>query len=171
MISHQTSPLLVHILTVSNYISTFCWISWWTLVFLKRPTFANNKKIQSSKSWYLKIALILSIENPLPRGVVVRTVNNNPEERGSSPPCNIYKFAKNLRKIILTYITHFTQPTRQRLTLSPSLVPMRIFLHGNSWGKNPIVHNYFNDPKLPTCFARSSHTVLSVQIYYVWPRF
>ena len=28
------------------------------------------KKIQSSKSWYLQIALILSIENPLPRGVV-----------------------------------------------------------------------------------------------------
>jgi len=36
------------------------------------------KKIQSSKSWYLKIALILSIENPLPRGVVVRTANTNP---------------------------------------------------------------------------------------------
>jgi hypothetical protein len=55
------------------------------LVFLKRPTFANNKKIQSSKSWYLKIALILNIENPLPRGVVDKAVNTNPEERGIEP--------------------------------------------------------------------------------------
>jgi hypothetical protein len=37
------------------------------------------KKIQSSKSWYLQIALILSIENPLPRGVVDKGVNTNPE--------------------------------------------------------------------------------------------
>jgi hypothetical protein len=43
------------------------------------------KKIQSSKSWYLKIALILSIENPLPRGVVVKAVNTNPEVRGIEP--------------------------------------------------------------------------------------
>jgi hypothetical protein len=56
------------------------------LVLLKRPTFANNKKkIQSSKSWYLKIALILSIENPVPRGVVIKTVNTNPEVRGIKP--------------------------------------------------------------------------------------
>ena len=57
------------------------------LVFLKRPTFANNKKkIQSSKSWYLQIAVILSIENPLTRGVVDKAVNTNPEVRGIEPP-------------------------------------------------------------------------------------
>ncbi len=57
-----------------------CWF------FLKRPTFANNKKkIQSSKSWYLKIALIFSIENLLPRGVVDKAVNTNPEVRGMEP--------------------------------------------------------------------------------------
>jgi hypothetical protein len=44
------------------------------------------KKIQSSKSWYLQIALILSIENPLPRGVVDKAVNTNPEVRGIEPP-------------------------------------------------------------------------------------
>ncbi len=43
------------------------------------------KKIQSSKSWYLQIALILSIENPLPRGVVDKAVNTNPAwDRASS---------------------------------------------------------------------------------------
>jgi hypothetical protein len=46
--------------------------------FPKKLTFANNKKIQSSKSWYLKIALILIIENPLPRGVVDRMVKHLP---------------------------------------------------------------------------------------------
>jgi hypothetical protein len=51
------------------------------------------KKIQSSKSWYLQIALILSIENPLPRGVVDKAVNTNPEVRGIEPPM------KHLRKI------------------------------------------------------------------------
>ncbi len=60
----------------------YLYINWGMLVFLKRPTFANNKKIQSSKSWYLKIALILSTENPLPRGVVDKAVNINPEVRG-----------------------------------------------------------------------------------------
>ena len=44
------------------------------------------KKIQSSKSWYLQIALILSIENPLPCGVVDKAVNLNPEVRGIEPP-------------------------------------------------------------------------------------
>ena len=65
MISHQTSPLSVYTLAVSIYIIL---ISWRTLVFLKDQTLANNnkKKIQSSKSWYLKIALILNIENPSP---------------------------------------------------------------------------------------------------------
>ncbi len=80
--------------------------------FSKEPTFANNKKIQSSKSWYLKIALILSIENPLPRGVVVRTVNTNPEELESSPPCNIYKSAKNSKnKYFDLYNSYY--PTNQ----------------------------------------------------------
>jgi hypothetical protein len=51
------------------------------------------KKFQSSKSWYLKIALILSIENPLPRGVVVKAVNTNPEVRGIEPTM------KHLRKV------------------------------------------------------------------------
>jgi hypothetical protein len=63
------------------------------LVFLKRPTFANNKKIQSSKSWYLKIALILSIGNSLPRGVVDKAMNTNPEVRGIEPTM------KHLRKV------------------------------------------------------------------------
>ncbi len=65
------------------------------LVFLKRPTFANNKKIQSSKSWYLQIALILSIENPLPRGVVDKAVNTNPEVRGIEPPLKHLRKSKN----------------------------------------------------------------------------
>ncbi len=84
MISHQTSPLSVYTLAVSIYIIL---ISWRTLVFLKDQTLANNnnKKIQSSKSWYLKIALILSIENPLPRGVVVRTANTHPGEARIEP--------------------------------------------------------------------------------------
>ncbi len=51
------------------------------------------KKIQSSKSWYLQIALILSIENPLPRGVVDKAVNTNPEVSWIEPPM------KHLRKI------------------------------------------------------------------------
>ena len=45
-----------------------------------------KKKFQSSKSWYLQIALILSIENPLPSGVVDKAVNTNPEVRGIEPP-------------------------------------------------------------------------------------
>jgi hypothetical protein len=66
------------------------------LVFLKRPTFANNKKkVQSSKSWYLQIALILSIENPLPRGVVDKAVNINPEVRGIEPPLKHVLKSKN----------------------------------------------------------------------------
>ena len=65
------------------------------LVFLKRPTFANNKKIQSSKPWYLKIALILNIENPLPRGLVVKAVNTNPEVRGIEPPLKHVHKSKN----------------------------------------------------------------------------
>jgi hypothetical protein len=66
------------------------------LVFLKRPTFANNKKkIQSSKSWYLQIALILSIENPLPCGVVDKAVNTNPEVRGIEPPLKHLLKSKN----------------------------------------------------------------------------
>ena len=44
------------------------------------------KILVSSKSWYLQIALILSIENPLPRGVVDKAVNLNPEVRGIEPP-------------------------------------------------------------------------------------
>jgi len=53
------------------------------------------KKIQSSKSWYLKIALILSIENPLPRGVVDKAVNTNPEVRGIEPPLKHLHKSKN----------------------------------------------------------------------------
>jgi len=53
------------------------------------------KKIQSSKSWYLQIALILSIENPLPRGVVDKTVNTNPEVRGIEPPLKHLRKSKN----------------------------------------------------------------------------
>jgi hypothetical protein len=96
MISHQTSPLLVHILAVSNYILLFVKLVGERLVFLKDQRSPIIKKIQSSKSWYLKIALILSIENPLPRGVVVRTVNTHQGERGSSPHCNIYKIREKL---------------------------------------------------------------------------
>jgi hypothetical protein len=70
-------------------------INGWMLVFLKRPTFANNKKIQSSKSWYLQIALILSIENPLPRGVVDKAVNTNPEARGIEPSLKHLHKTKN----------------------------------------------------------------------------
>ncbi len=44
------------------------------------------KKIQSSKSWYFQIALILNIENPLSRGVVDKAVNTYPEVRGIEPP-------------------------------------------------------------------------------------
>ncbi len=51
------------------------------------------KKIQSSKSRYLKIALILSIENPLPHGVVVKAGNTIPEVRGIEPTM------KHLRKV------------------------------------------------------------------------
>ncbi len=53
------------------------------------------KKIQSSKSWYLQIALILSIENPLPRGVVDKAVNTNPEVRGIEPPMKQLRISKN----------------------------------------------------------------------------
>jgi hypothetical protein len=51
------------------------------------------KKIQSSKSWFLKIALILTIENPLPRGVVDKAVNTIPEVLGIEPTM------KHLRKL------------------------------------------------------------------------
>jgi hypothetical protein len=78
---------------------TYCYISWRMLVFPKDQRSTIIKKIQSSKSWYLKIALILSIENPLPRSVVVRTVNTNPEERGSSPPCSINKFRAKSKQL------------------------------------------------------------------------
>ncbi len=37
--------------------------------------------MQSSKSWYLKIALILNIKNPLPRGVGDGTADTNPKEQ------------------------------------------------------------------------------------------
>ena len=53
------------------------------------------KKIQFSKSWYLQIALILSIENPLPRGVVDKAVNTNPEVRGIEPPLKHLHKSKN----------------------------------------------------------------------------
>jgi hypothetical protein len=53
------------------------------------------KIIQSSKSWYLKIALILSIENPLPRGVVVKAVNTNPEVHGIEPTMKHLQKSKN----------------------------------------------------------------------------
>ncbi len=78
MISHQTSPLLVYILAVSLYIILIVKLVGERWVLLKDQRSPIIKKIQSSKSWYLKIALILSIENPLPRGVVVRTANTNP---------------------------------------------------------------------------------------------
>ncbi len=53
------------------------------------------KKIQSSKSWYLQIALILSIENPLPHGVVDKAVNTNPEVHGIDPPLKHLRKSKN----------------------------------------------------------------------------
>jgi hypothetical protein len=65
------------------------------LVFLKGPTFANNKKIQSSKFWYLKIALILNIENPVPRGVVDKAVNTIPEVRGIEPTMKLLQTSEN----------------------------------------------------------------------------
>jgi hypothetical protein len=53
------------------------------------------KKFQSSKSWYLQIALILSIENPLPCGVVDKVVNINWEVRGIEPPMKQLHKSKN----------------------------------------------------------------------------
>jgi len=78
MISHQTSPLLVYTLAISIYIIFIVKLIGERWFFSKDQRSPIIKKIQSSKSWYLKIALILSIENPLPRGVVVRTANTNP---------------------------------------------------------------------------------------------
>jgi hypothetical protein len=50
---------------------------------------------QSSKSWYLQIALILSIKTPLPRGVVDKAMNSNPEVRGIEPPLKHLHKSKN----------------------------------------------------------------------------
>ena len=69
--------------------------NWRMLVFPKDQRSTIIKKIQSSKSWYLKIALILSIENPLPRGVVDKAVNTNPEVRGIEPPLKHLHKSKN----------------------------------------------------------------------------
>ena len=44
---------------------------------------------------YLQIALILSIENPLPRGVVDKAENTNPEVRGIEPPLKHLHKSKN----------------------------------------------------------------------------
>jgi hypothetical protein len=96
--------------------------------FSKRPKYANNKKIQSSKSWYLKIALILSIENPLPRGVVDRTVNTNPEERRLSPPCNIYKIRENIKVNIFDLYNSFYTDVQAALHSEPQPGPSAYFL-------------------------------------------
>ncbi len=60
------------------------------------------KKIQSSKSWYLQIALILSIENPLPRGVVDKAVNTNPEGRVIELPLKYLRKSKNEIQLFFT---------------------------------------------------------------------
>jgi hypothetical protein len=66
-----------------------CWF------FLNDQHSPIKKKFQSSKSWYLQIALILSIENPLPRGVLDKAVNTNPEVRGIEPPLKHLHKSKN----------------------------------------------------------------------------
>ena len=66
-----------------------CWF------FLNDQHLPIIKKIQSSKSWYLQVALILSIENPLPSGVVDKAVNTNPEVRGIEPPLKHLRKSKN----------------------------------------------------------------------------
>ncbi len=72
-------------------------INGWMLAFHSFIHSPIIKKIQSSKSWYLQIALILSIENPLPRGVVDKVVNTNPEVRGIEPPLkHLHKSKMNL---------------------------------------------------------------------------
>ncbi len=60
------------------------------------------KKIQSSKSWYLQIALILSIENSLPRGVVDKAVNTNLEVRGIEPPLKHLRKSENEIQLFFT---------------------------------------------------------------------
>ena len=80
--THDLSPNLsspcIYTLAVSIYIIFIVKLIGERWFFLKDQRSPIIKKIQSSKSWYLKIALILSTENPLPRGVVVRTANTHP---------------------------------------------------------------------------------------------
>jgi hypothetical protein len=79
MTYHQTSPVKTCTNLAVNTYNLFLLHYLVNVGLSEKPTFANNKKIQSSNSWYLKIALILRIKNPLPRGVVDRMVNTNPE--------------------------------------------------------------------------------------------
>jgi hypothetical protein len=76
--------------------------------------------------------MILSIENPLSRGVVDRTVNTNPDERGIELTMQHLQKSKNHNN----YFDSFYTGSRQLFTLSPSLDPVRIFPHGNSRDKN-----------------------------------
>jgi hypothetical protein len=65
------------------------------LVFLKQPTFANNKKNSILKILVSSNSPDFDFENPLPRGVVDKAVNTNPEVRGIEPPLKHLRKSKN----------------------------------------------------------------------------
>jgi hypothetical protein len=127
MTYHQTSPLKTCTNLAVNTYNLFLLHYLVSVGLSEKPTFANNKKIQSSKSWYLKIALILCIKNSLPRGVVDRTVNTNLEQRGMEPTMQHLRKSENHQNKFFVFYNSFYTDVQAAVYSEPQPGPSAYF--------------------------------------------